>query len=38
MLLKSDLLKILSAKGLNFQIHEHKPLFTVEDSENLEVK
>ncbi len=38
MLLKSDLLKILSAKGLNFQIHEHKPLFTVEDSEKFRGK
>ena len=35
MLTKTDLSKILSEKNLNFQIHDHDPLFTVEDSENL---
>ena len=35
MLTKSDLLEILSVKGVDFQIHNHKPLFTVEDSENM---
>tara|TARA_Y100000741_G_scaffold361751_1_gene346280 strand:+ start:618 stop:1133 length:516 start_codon:yes stop_codon:yes gene_type:complete len=35
MLSKSDLLELLRAKGLDFQIHDHKPLFTVEDSEKL---
>ena len=33
MLLKSDLLQLLREKGLDFQIHSHDPLFTVEDSE-----
>ena len=35
MLLKSDLFKLLKLKGLDFQIHSHEPLFTVEDSEKL---
>ena len=35
MLTKSDLLELLRLKGLNFQIHDHKPLFTVEDSEKM---
>ncbi len=35
MLTKTDLFELLSVKNLNFQIHEHEPLFTVEDSENL---
>ena len=35
MLTKTDLFKILSEKNLNFQIHDHDPLFAVEDSENL---
>ena len=35
MLTKSDLFELLRAKGLDFQIHDHDPLFTVEDSENL---
>ena len=35
MLTKSDLLELLSGKGLEFQIHNHEPLFTVADSENL---
>ena len=35
MLTKTDLFELLSAKNLNFQIHNHEPLFTVEDSENL---
>ena len=35
MLTKSDLLQLFSKKGLDFQIHEHQPLYTVEDSENL---
>ena len=33
MLIKSDLLELLRGKSIDFQIHEHKPLFTVEDSE-----
>ena len=35
LLLKSDLFKLLKLKGLDFQIHSHEPLFTVEDSEKL---
>ena len=35
MLTKTDLLEILSVKGIDFQIYDHKPLFTVEDSENM---
>ena len=35
MLTKTDLFELLSVKDINFQIHEHDPLFTVEDSENL---
>ena len=35
MLSKTDLLELLREKRLDFQIHEHEPLFTVEDSENL---
>ncbi len=35
MLTKSDLLQILTNKGIDFQIHNHKPLHTVEDSEKL---
>ena len=35
MLIKTDLLQLLREKGLKFQIHNHKPLFTVKDSENL---
>ncbi len=38
MLKESDLLELLREKGLNFQIHNHEPLFTVEDSENLRGK
>ena len=38
MLSKSDLLEILSGKRLEFQIHEHKPLFTVEESEKFRGK
>ena len=34
MLLETDLLEILKKNGLDFKIHNHKPLFTVEDSEN----
>ena len=34
MLTKKDLLELLSAKSADFQIHDHDPLFTVEDSEN----
>ena len=33
MLLKSDLFELLRVKGLDFQIHNHEPLYTVEDSE-----
>ena len=35
MLTKTDLFELLSAKNKDFQIHDHDPLFTVEDSENL---
>ena len=35
MLTKLDLLELLETKGLNFQVHNHEPLFTVEDSEKL---
>ena len=35
MLTKSDLLELIRGKGLDFQIHNHNALFTVEDSENL---
>ena len=35
MLTKTDLFELLSIKNLNFQIHDHDPLFTVEDSEKL---
>ncbi len=38
MLTKIDLLELLKGKGLEFQIHNHDPLFTVEDSENLRGK
>ena len=34
MLTETDLLDLLKSKSLNFQIHTHEPLFTVEDSEN----
>ena len=35
MLTKSELLNLIRSKGLEFQIHEHEPLFTVEDSEKM---
>ncbi len=35
MLTKTDLFELLRVKNLDFQIHNHDPLFTVEDSENL---
>ena len=35
MLTKTDLFELLSIKNKDFQIHDHDPLFTVEDSENL---
>ena len=35
MLTKTDLFELLSTKDLDFQIHDHDPLFTVEDSEKL---
>ncbi len=35
MLLETDLLEIFNKKGLDYQIHNHKPLFTVQDSESL---
>ncbi len=35
MLTKTDLFELLSVKNKDFQIHEHDPLFTVEDSEKL---
>lgn len=35
---KTDLLHILREKNIDFQVHEHKPLYTVEDSEKLRGK
>ena len=35
MLTKTDLFELLSVKNKDFQIHDHDPLFTVEDSEKL---
>ena len=35
MLTKTDLFELLSVNNIDFQIHDHEPLFTVEDSENL---
>ena len=35
MLTKLNLFDLLRGKALDFQIHDHEPLFTVEDSENL---
>ena len=35
MLTKTDLFELLSVKNKDFQIYDHDPLFTVEDSENL---
>ena len=35
MLTKTDLVELLSVKNKDFQIQDHDPLFTVEDSENL---
>ncbi|MDC2979412.1 prolyl-tRNA synthetase associated domain-containing protein [Pelagibacteraceae bacterium] len=35
MLTKTELLELFRDKRLDFQIHEHQPLYTVEDSENL---
>tara|TARA_Y100001970_G_C13643052_1_gene559834 strand:- start:13 stop:525 length:513 start_codon:yes stop_codon:yes gene_type:complete len=35
MLTKTDLFDLLGVKNLDFQIHNHDPLFTVEDSANL---
>ena len=35
MLNEPDLLELLKEKGVDFQIHNHEPLFTVEDSEKL---
>ena len=34
MLTKTDLFELLRANNIDFQIHDHDPLFTVEDSEN----
>ena len=38
MMKKTDLLGILREKNIDFQVHEHKPLYTVEDSEKLRGK
>tara|TARA_B100000674_G_scaffold472232_1_gene461829 strand:+ start:613 stop:1125 length:513 start_codon:yes stop_codon:yes gene_type:complete len=38
MMKKSDLLDILREKNIDFQVHEHKPLYTVGDSEKLRGK
>ena len=35
MVTKLELFKILRGKSIEFQIHEHKALYSVEDSENL---
>ncbi len=35
MLTKTDLFELLRVKNIDFQTHDHEPLFTVEDSENL---
>ena len=35
MLTETDLLELLKRKSIDFQIHKHQPLFTVEDSEKL---
>ena len=35
MFTQTHILEMLRGKGLDFQIHNHKPLFTVEDSEKL---
>ena len=35
MLTKTDLFELLRVNNKEFQIHDHEPLFTVEDSENL---
>ncbi len=35
MLTKTDLFELLSVENKDFQIHDHDPLFTVEDSEKL---
>ena len=32
---KLELFEILRIKSIEFQIHEHQPLYTVEDSEKL---
>ena len=34
MLTKTDLFELLRVNNIDFQIHDHDPLFTVEDSEN----
>ena len=38
MLTKTDLFELLSVKNKDFQIHDHDPLFTVQDSERLRGK
>ena len=38
MLSETDLLELLKRNGIDFQIHNHQPLFTVEDSEKLRGK
>ncbi len=38
MISESDLLNLISSNGLDFQTHNHDPLFTVQDSENLRGK
>ncbi|MDC3131669.1 prolyl-tRNA synthetase associated domain-containing protein [Pelagibacteraceae bacterium] len=35
MITKLELFELLRGKSIEFQIHEHQPLYTVEDSENL---
>ena len=35
MVTKLELFEILRGKSIEFQIHEHKALYSVEDSENL---
>ena len=38
MIKEKDLIELLKRKGLDFQIHNHEPLYTVEDSEKFRGK
>ena len=35
---KNSLINLLESNSISYKITEHKPLFTVEDSKNLEVQ